>query len=551
MADFAAVLRKTIDALKENTPEMRARVYDKARATIDAKLAAVSPPPSDAVVQRQKQSLENAIAAVEAEYAAPAAPAEESPSDDLESIFAELKKGTAKVEPVSTADTMAGASQAEPGAADEPQVEPEPVAGPAAEQAPAVSEYGEAPPEMPQFDEPEAGEQSVPAPEPLSDPDEQYADRIEGPSPDDDFLHHDGDPAVPGREEEHVAAAPAARRGNRRGFVVLAILLAVLAGTAFAAWQYRDDAAQLAGYANFDAMMAGDSGEAGTGPETADPDGEASPVEPEEADSSGEPASNAQQPAKFTQRLTPDGQEIDEGPAGGNPGLGEGTSVAEATQPGGASISGGGEEGATGEGQEEPPASGEGEQALPVGQRAIFYEERTSAEQGTADTGSVVWSLVEESPGDNLPPEPAIHAEATIPDKNIQLKMTIRRNADQSLPASHIVELIFLTPENFAGGGVKDVLRFSMKRTEQDTGSALIGSAAKIADGFFLVALSDGRADRETNALLMRRQSWIDIPITYTSGRRALITMEKGVPGERIFNEALDAWAEASSASGG
>ena len=42
MADFTAVLRKTIDGLGETTPETRARVYDKARATISAKLAAMN-----------------------------------------------------------------------------------------------------------------------------------------------------------------------------------------------------------------------------------------------------------------------------------------------------------------------------------------------------------------------------------------------------------------------------------------------------------------------------------------------------------------------------
>ena len=54
---------------------------------------------------------------------------------------------------------------------------------------------------------------------------------------------------------------------------------------------------------------------------------------------------------------------------------------------------------------------------LAVGQKAIFYEERTFAAEGSAEPGSIVWSLVQESPGGNLPPEPAIRAEATIPGR--------------------------------------------------------------------------------------------------------------------------------------
>ena len=121
--------------------------------------------------------------------------------------------------------------------------------------------------------------------------------------------------------------------------------------------------------------------------------------------------------------------------------------------------------------------------------------------------------------------------------------MTIKRNADQSLPASHIIEMIFLTPENFPGGGVDNILRIAMKGSEQEAGNPLIGIPAKIADGFFLVALNDGQAEEDANMTLLRRQSWIDIPVVYKSGRRALFTMEKGVPGDKVFDEALKAWS--------
>ncbi|PTE08919.1 hypothetical protein C9427_18200, partial [Mesorhizobium helmanticense] len=188
------------------------------------------------------------------------------------------------------------------------------------------------------------------------------------------------------------------------------------------------------------------------------------------------------------------------------------------------------------------PTAAPAETAVPVGQKAIFYEERTSTAQGSAEPGSIVWSLVQESPGGNLPPEPAIRAEATIPGKNVQLRMTIRRNTDQTLPASHIIEMIFLTPEGFDGGGVDNILRVAMKSSEQDAGSPLIGIPAKIADGFFLVALNDTKADEDANLTLLRGQDWIDVPVVYKTGRRALLTMEKGIPGEKVFDEALKAW---------
>ncbi|WP_159586153.1 hypothetical protein [Chelativorans xinjiangense] len=476
MADFAAVLRKTIGALKENTPATRAKIYDKARATIDAKLAAVAPPPSPQLVERQKKLLEDAISTVEDEYAEPAAPAE----DDLDNVMAELSTPFG-LRPYPDADE----AEAEPTA--------ETAAQGSDEAHRQTSEW------------PGIGASDVP---------------VEGPESSTD----DDDISLPGDQ-------PDRRRRWAGGWVALLLIVALLGAAAAGAWLYRDDVAQLAGFQSFDQMMARDT-------DTTPP--EAVGEEPAETtQAGGEEESSApagdEQPPKFTQRLTPDGREIDPGPAEGQAGVGEGTSVAEATQSGAAP----GEDGGTGE--------LEGEASLPVGQRAIFYEERTNASQGSADSGAVVWSIVEESPGNNLPPEPAIRGEATVPDKGLQLKMTIRRNVDQSLPASHIMELIFLTPDDFQGGSIDNVLRVAMKRSEQDTGSPLLGIPARIAPGFFLVALSDNRADVETNTLLMRRQSWIDIPIVYTSGRRALITLEKGVPGDRIFSEALEAWQRASS----
>ena len=125
--------------------------------------------------------------------------------------------------------------------------------------------------------------------------------------------------------------------------------------------------------------------------------------------------------------------------------------------------------------------------------------------------------------------------------------MTIKRNADKTLPASHIIEMIFLTPESFAGGGIDNILRVAMKGSEQEAGDPLIGIPAKIADGFFLFALSDTKTEVDANLTLLRRQKWIDVPIVYKSGRRALLTMEKGILGDMVFDDALKVWGAANA----
>jgi hypothetical protein len=194
----------------------------------------------------------------------------------------------------------------------------------------------------------------------------------------------------------------------------------------------------------------------------------------------------------------------------------------------------------------QPAAAGDAANVA-VQQRAIYYEERTNVAQGSADTGSIVWSVVQESPGGDLPPEPAIRAEVSVPAKSLQLTMTIRRNGDRTLPFSHMIELIFLTPDNFEGGGIENILRFALKDTEEAAGNSVIGMPAKIGPGYFLVALNDAPAEVEANLTMLRGQQWIDIPLIYRSGRRALITMEKGVPGDKVFDQVLKSW-QASTA---
>jgi len=171
---------------------------------------------------------------------------------------------------------------------------------------------------------------------------------------------------------------------------------------------------------------------------------------------------------------------------------------------------------------------------------AILYEERTSTLAAAATPGSVTWSVAQQTLTGTKSFEPAIQADVTIPASRMELRMTINRNNDGSLPASHIVEFLFPTSDKLEDRAVLSVIALSLKHTEQDAGQRLSGTTAKAADGFFLMALND--LHRSTNLQLLERQTWLDIPITYHSGRRALITLEKGSSGSQVFEEVIKAW---------
>lgn len=68
MADFEAVIRKAIDALANNTPENRAKVYDKARSAVVRQLENMKPRPPQELLRRQIDKLDASIALVEVDY---------------------------------------------------------------------------------------------------------------------------------------------------------------------------------------------------------------------------------------------------------------------------------------------------------------------------------------------------------------------------------------------------------------------------------------------------------------------------------------------------
>ena len=193
---------------------------------------------------------------------------------------------------------------------------------------------------------------------------------------------------------------------------------------------------------------------------------------------------------------------------------------------------------------ETPQPEPAGEPAVPGTQNAILYEEGSTAAENTVDAGRAVWSVIEEEPASGVAKEPAIRARIEIPGRDVVLIMKIKRNADKALPASHLIELVFAVPDDFSGGAVDQVSRFVLKQSEQGRGDGLVGVPARIADGIFLIALNNLEQARQQNESLMQSRDWIDIPLQYRTGRRALMTIEKGAAGSKVFEEVFEAWSK-------
>ena len=64
--------------------------------------------------------------------------------------------------------------------------------------------------------------------------------------------------------------------------------------------------------------------------------------------------------------------------------------------------------------------------------------------------------------------------------------------------------------------------------------------ATKTVANTFLVALP--RSAMQRNLTLLKENAWISIAIVFGDGRRAIVVLEKGAPGDKSFAEAFAAW---------
>src|SRR3974390_163157 len=182
--------------------------------------------------------------------------------------------------------------------------------------------------------------------------------------------------------------------------------------------------------------------------------------------------------------------------------------------------------------------------AAAVAQKVVLYDEDPNDPQGKRYVGSALWRTETVSPGPGLAPELAVRADIEIPERKLRMTWSPRRNTDKALPASHTIEIMFTLPADFPEGGIGNVPGVLMKQNEQARGVPLAGLAVKVTNGYFLVGLSAVDVDVQRNIQLLKERDWFDIPVVYTSGKRAILAMEKGTPGTRAFEEAFRAWGQ-------
>lgn len=565
MADYYPVLKKTVAALPENTGAARREIYQRARKAIVAQLKAYDPPLSPSEITAEQLRLEESIRKVEAEAAretlgfsaaqqpvatprpaapqpaatpqppqpaapqapppdrpAPAAPAArptpaaEPPRDTLKSAIEEARKLGGAADQASR--SARGALESDPAPATPPKREPTLGADPSLRTAPLA----------------EDGEQR----RPLSG---SRGSRASGRGMEPSTLPLDAD-----------------MRPSRLPAVLGGIaLLLVVVGIGAVTYSQRET---LLGLFSSDDSTPAPARQ--TTETSAPPPGNGADTTPASRKDTARlldgPAPDAR--AVTTTRITPNGPQTDTlAPTDADSGVRTVEPQMPAAQQPDSETT---EEPEAAEAPEDPaietPADALPQQDTrtaaapaqpdptagtdaPVAQRAILYEEGpTAGSAGQASAGRAVWSVVQETVDGRA--ETVLKMRIEVPDRNISANLTLKPNRDNTLPASHLLEVQFELPEGFSGQGVADVPGLVMKTTEEARGDALIGASVKVADGYFWVALSNLPDEQERNLTLLRDRGWIDIPMLYENGKRAILTLEKGTPGSRAVQQATDAW---------
>jgi hypothetical protein len=177
-------------------------------------------------------------------------------------------------------------------------------------------------------------------------------------------------------------------------------------------------------------------------------------------------------------------------------------------------------------------------------QKVVLYEANQTNPDGTQLVGSAVWRTERVAPGPGQKPDIVVRADIEIPEQNVSVRLSLRRNDDKQRPASHVIEIAFTLPPDFPHVSISNVPGILMTQGARIRGVPLNGVPVEVKANSFLIGLSSVGTDMQRNVELLKDGPWFDILVIYGDGMRAIISIEKGAPGERAFMEAFGIWGQ-------
>lgn len=152
-----------------------------------------------------------------------------------------------------------------------------------------------------------------------------------------------------------------------------------------------------------------------------------------------------------------------------------------------------------------------------------------------AHEGTVDWAFVDDADG------PRIEVRIDIPDRAMQVVLSMRKAPETATGVSHSIEAILTIPPDNPGGTVQSIAQLVAKTSEDAIGTAIVARSAQVSPGQFLL---DFVAENERQNMLQMRRDWFDLGFVYANGDRALVTFSKGSQGHAVMQQAVAAWQD-------
>lgn len=169
--------------------------------------------------------------------------------------------------------------------------------------------------------------------------------------------------------------------------------------------------------------------------------------------------------------------------------------------------------------------------------QAILYEEGAAGDTTPVLDATIAWRIV------NDPAGPIIAATIEVPDRHMSIAFSIQENHNAALAFSHEIDFLVTIDPNYThpAGGVESISQLAVKTSEDAIGEPLVGVSQSLPPDFFWIELDPTAESQNLNRL--RSREWFDLGIVYANGQRAILTFQKGLDGQQVFQEALAAWA--------
>ncbi|MCV6600193.1 MAG: hypothetical protein OIF54_01290 [Cohaesibacter sp.] len=546
MADYYAILKRAVSSLPDSTREQRQAVYDKARNALFKQLQSMDPPLPPSEISKQRVALEEAVRSVERDLIvqnseteavtqslsgeegarAPSVCTKDEPPTSKEALKGKAPEVSVSTSPASSQVSVSHKSEApmlgQVGSADRLESEDKVVrrAGQdvlknAVRDAEKLGAATNAAVRSAQETADMVGDQS-----------KGEASRIEPKLGDavvssaKTYKASASGMKVGKEDAAHVSVEEGGNSSKFGLFVSVAIAALVLGGGAYLLYQNKSDFLGQGGD-SIELTQSSSSGEVASGSDSATPsDGQEQEMV----------AKNVR-----TVTVTPQEQQSEEETL---------SDLIESVEPNAATAGQGAQDG-SGANQTVSGSSSAIEQEQQVSAvadaaiEAIFYEENgTSGRDGQASPGQTRWAL------DGEGEESVVKVFVEVPKRNISFQLSFSKNKDETLPASHLIEIEAVNFGPTLDLQISEIPGLIMKPTEDSRGQGLFGEPVRIADDLHWIALNAGEKALRYNLELLALRQWIDIPILFKSGRRGILTIQKGESGKVVMEDALRQWGK-------